>query len=83
MPLVANNAASRLAVSIGAADTQISLQAGTGSAFPAPSGDWFPITLIKPSCEFEIVHCTARDTDVLTVVRACEGTGVTNMIVKT
>lgn len=33
MPLVANNAASKLAASIGAADTQISLQAGTGSMF--------------------------------------------------
>lgn len=75
MPLVANNAVSRLAASIGAADTQISLQAGTGSMFPAPSGDWFPITLIKPSGEFEIVHCTARNSDVLTVQRAMEGTG--------
>lgn len=74
MPLVANNAASRLATSIGAADTTISLQAGTGSVFPAPSGDWFPITLIKPSGEFEIAHCTARTNDVLTVVRGREST---------
>lgn len=75
MPLVANNAASRLAAFIGAADTSISLQAGTGSLFPMPTaGDWFPLTLIKPSGESEIVHCTGRDNDVLTVTRAREGT---------
>lgn len=76
MPLVANNAASKLAASIGAADTSISLQAGTGAMFPVPAGgDWFPITIIKASGEFEIAHCTARSTDVLTVLRAQEGTG--------
>lgn len=76
MPLVANNAASRLAASIGAADTSISLQAGTGGMFPSPTGgDWFPLTLIKPTGEYEIVHCTARNNDVLTVSRGMEGTG--------
>lgn len=75
MPLVANNAASRLAASIGAADTTISLQAGTGAQFPSPAaGDWFPLTLIKPSGEHEIVHCTSRSGEVLTVLRGQEGT---------
>lgn len=75
MPLVANNAASRLAASIGAADTTINLLAGTGSAFPLPeAGDWFPLTLIKPNGEYEIVHCTGRTGEVLTVERGQEGT---------
>ena len=75
MPLVANNAASRLAASIGAADTTINLLAGTGSAFPLPeAGDWFPLTLIKPNGEYEIVHCTGRAGEVLTVERGQEGT---------
>lgn len=76
MPLVANNAASRLAASIGAADTTISLQIGTGSMFPQPqAGDWFPLTIIKPSGEYEIANCTARSDDVLTILRAREETG--------
>lgn len=74
MPLIANNAASKLAASIAADDTTISLVAGTGGNFPTPSGDWFPLTLIKPNGESEIVHCTDRNGDVLTVVRAREGT---------
>lgn len=75
MPLVANNSSSRLAASIGAADTTISLQAGTGTLFPAPTGgEWFPLTLIAPDGTFEILRCTARSTDVLTVDRAQEGT---------
>lgn len=74
MPLIANNAVSILAASIGADDTTISLASGTGGKFPNPSGDWFPLTLIKPNGESEIVHCTGRNGDVLTIIRAREGT---------
>lgn len=75
MPLLANNAASKLAASISATDTSVSLQAGTGVMFPAPTnGDWFPMTLINPSGLHEIVRCTSRNGDVLEIVRAQEGT---------
>lgn len=75
MPLVANNAATRLAASIGTADTTISVMAGTGSSFPSPSaGNWFPVTIVTVTDLLEIAHCTARSGDVLTVTRAQEGT---------
>lgn len=75
MPLLANNAASTLAASIGATDTSISLQSGTGVMFPVPkNGDWFPLTLINPAGVQEIVRCTSRNGDVLEVLRGQEGT---------
>lgn len=74
MPLIANNAVSRLAASVAADDTTISLSSGTGGQFPTPDGDWFPLTLIKSGGESEIVHCTHRSGDVLTVRRGQEGT---------
>lgn len=75
MPLLANNAASKLAASISATDTSISLQAGTGTMFPAPAtGDWFPLTMISPAGTYEIVRCTSRNGDVLEILRAQEGT---------
>lgn len=75
MPLLANNAASKLAASISATDTSISLQAGTGTMFPTPeNGDWFPLTLINASGQTEIVRCTLRNGDVLEVLRAQEST---------
>lgn len=74
MPLLANNAATKLAASISAADTALSVLAGTGGVFPAGGSDWFPITLIKPNGEYEICKCSSRSGDVLTVVRGQEGT---------
>ena len=73
--IIANNAISRLAGSISDTDTAIPLFAGTGALFPSPvEGEWFPITLIKPSGEHEIVHATARSADLVTVLRGQEGT---------
>lgn len=73
--LLANNATSRLASSISPADEQVVLSAGDGSRFPAlAAGQWFPLTLINPSGEFEIVRATARSGDVVTVTRGQEGT---------
>lgn len=74
MPLLANNAATKLAASISAADTALSVLAGTGGVFPAGGSDWFPVTLIKPNGEYEICHCSSRSGDILTVVRGREGT---------
>jgi len=73
--LFANNATGRLASSVSLAQTTISLQSGQGARFPSPSGgDWFPITAIKASGALEIMRCTSRTGDVLTVARAQEAT---------
>ena len=73
--LLANNATSKLASSLTAAATTLSVTTGEGAKFPSPTGgDWFPLTLIKSSGALEILRCTARSGDVLTVTRAQEGT---------
>lgn len=70
-----NYAFSTLAVSLGASDTAIVVQAGEGARFPAISGgDTFLATLVSASGNHEIVLCTARSGDNLTVARAQEGT---------
>jgi len=73
--LLANNATSKLASSLTAAATTLSVTTGEGAKFPSPTGgDWFPLTLIKSSGALEILRCTARSGDVFTVTRAQEGT---------
>lgn len=70
-----NNAVSRLANAVTTLSTELSLTAGDGSKFPALSaGDWFPLTVISSNGSLEIMRCTARAGDVLTVTRAQEGT---------
>jgi len=72
---VANNAFGTLAASITNSDTSITLTTGQGARFPSlGAGDYFYATLIDTSNNLEIVKCTARSTDVLTVTRAQEAT---------
>lgn len=72
---LANNAFGTLASGIASGATSITLTTGHGARFPSLSaGDYFYATLIDTSNNLEIVKCTARSTDVLTVVRAQEGT---------
>lgn len=75
---VANNAVSTLSASATTGATSLTLAAGTGAKFPAvttASGDEFRATLIRQSDgAYEIVRCTNRSGDVLTVQRAQEGT---------
>ncbi len=68
-------------------DTEITLVSGEGSKLPNPSTDgefnliWWDATNFQdPSDDpnVEIVRCTARSTDVLTVTRAQEGTSASN-----
>jgi hypothetical protein len=75
-PLYTNNAQTTLATGIASTDTTIQVASGSGSLFPSPSnGDYFYITLVSVSLPtVEIVQCTARSGDVLTVVRGAEGT---------
>lgn len=73
--LLLNNAVSRLAGAVTTSSTQISLSAGDGVKFPAPTGgNWFPLALIRSSGALELVVATARNGDVITVSRAAEGT---------
>ena len=72
---LANNAFGTLASGIASGATSITLTTGHGARFPSlGAGDYFYATLIDTSNNLEIVKCTARSTDVLTVVRAQEGT---------
>ena len=70
-----NNAYSTLASGITNSATSITLTTGEGARFPSFSApDYFLATLIDSSNNLEIVKCTTRSTDVLTVVRAQEST---------
>ena len=71
----ANNAYSTLASGITDSATSITLTTGEGARFPTLTGvHYFLATLIDASNNLEIVKCTSRSTDVLTVVRAQEST---------
>jgi hypothetical protein len=71
----ANSAYATLASGINSSATSITLTTGQGARFPSLGGsDYFFATLIDTSNNLEIVKCTARSTDVLTVVRGQEST---------
>lgn len=73
--LINNNAVSRLASSLSAVATTLSVTPGEGAKYPSPAGgNWFPVTVLKASGVYEIMRCTARAGDVLTVSRSQEGT---------
>ena len=74
--LFTNNSATNLASSITSGATSLTVTASTGALFPNPTGgDYFLLTLIGISgSPIEIVKCTARSGDTLTIVRAQEGT---------
>jgi len=65
---VKNNAGSVLASSISISDTSLTVATGDGAKFPTP-GNGFHISI-----DDEILKCTARSGDTLTVSRAQEGT---------
>ena len=74
-PLFANNATATLASSYSTVATAITLVAGSGSAFPSPgAGEWFMATVVDNLNNIEIIQCTSRTADTLTVVRGQEGT---------
>ncbi len=77
--LFANNAASELASAVASDALSLTLKTGGGAKFPTPAGgDFFLVTLYQKvgqgEVNHEIVKCTARVGDVLTVVRAQEVT---------
>ena len=72
--LFSNNASSTLVSSVSAIDTVLSLAPGSGSAFPYPSTNQYFLATIDSEDFLEVVKCTSRLGDTLTVVRAQEGT---------
>lgn len=79
MQLFANNAESTLAASINASVTTMVLATGDGSKFPNPTGgDFFLVTVLQKigatEANWEIIKCTARSGDSLTIERGQDGT---------
>lgn len=74
--LFANNAHGLFNAPITAGDLSLTLQAGQGALFPNPTGgDFFRTSLIRADLTArEVVFCTARSGDVLTIQRGKEGT---------
>lgn len=75
--LFANNAGSTLSAPITNSQTTIPLAAGTGALFPVPgAGQYFSVTVVDQGTGLlrEIMWCTGNASDVLTVIRAQEGT---------
>lgn len=70
-----NNASALLAATITAVDTTIQVATGYGALFPSPGAtEFFYATLEDSSGNVEVVKCTSRTGDNLTVVRAQDGT---------
>lgn len=70
-----NNAVAALAASVSTTSTTIAVTPSAGVLFPVlAAGDWFPVTVLDSTGAFEIMRCTARSGDTLTVTRAQEGT---------
>lgn len=73
--LFANNASALLAASIDNDDLVIQVAAGFGALFPSPAGaQYFFATLEDNTGAIEVVKCTSRTGDNLTVQRAQGGT---------
>jgi len=73
--LFTNNASAAIAASVTSSDVTITLSTGQGAEFPSPGVDqWFYATLVDSSNNLEIVKCTARSADTLTVIRGRDGT---------
>lgn len=70
-----NTASALLAATITDIDTVVQVASGYGALFPNPGvGEYFYVVLEADNGDYEIVKCTSRSTDNLTVVRAQEGT---------
>lgn len=73
--LFTNNATTTLASGITGVATSLTVSTGTGALFPSPTGaDYFLVTLTNLAGNIEIIKCTSRTGDVLTIVRGQEGT---------
>jgi len=78
--LFRNNAATTLANPVLTSDTTLVLATNTGARFPTPViGEWFFVT-VQSGVNFEIMKCTARAGDILTVERAQDGSSLQNWL---
>lgn len=70
-----NNAFATVPSAVSSTQTSLTVATGKGALFPILGGsDYFFATLMDVSSNFEIVKVTARTDDVMTMVRAQEGT---------
>lgn len=75
--LFANNATTTIAANMNTSVTTVTVATGAGALFPSPTGgNYFMCTLVDAATGLvnEIVKCTARSGDVITIVRAQEST---------
>lgn len=73
--LFSNNASGTLANTLNDVDTTAVLDSGQGALFPSPTGgDTFYASVEDSAGNLEIISCTARSADTLTITRAQEGT---------
>ncbi len=78
---LANNAIAHLAASLDSTNTTIVLDADEVGSFPSLSaGDWHPMTLIAANGTYEVVRVTGRSGNILTVMRATDGTIASSFI---
>lgn len=63
---IKNNCASVLNISITSSDTSVQLVAGSGTTFP--------VAPFYCSCEYEVMYCSGKSGDTLTVARGQDGT---------
>lgn len=70
-----NNASTTVPLAVSSIATSLTVLSGTGARFPTlGAGDFFYATIQDVNNQFEIVKVTARADDVMTIVRAQEGT---------
>lgn len=74
--LVTNNGIGYLLVGINDVEEKVLLKSGQGSRFPSPilDQDWFYITVEDEEGKREVMKCTQRDGDTLTVRRGQDST---------
>lgn len=79
----ANNATSRVAYATDAGSPTVTVETNDGEKFPLPSGAQFFMVTVEDrrTGQMEIMRCTSRSGDVLTVVRAQEGTPAQSFLV--
>jgi hypothetical protein len=77
--LLRNRVHSTVAVALTTGAGTLTVATGEGARFPSPTGvDYFDVTLTKADdTAYEIVRCTSRTGDVLTIDREREGTTAT------
>lgn len=72
---ITNNATTIVPLAIESTATSLTVATGTGALFPVlGAGDFFHATLSSTTGGMEIIRVTARADDVMTIVRAQEGT---------